>query len=253
MAPDGRRKSIRRSFGSHRSSSSIQKSEVYINVYDLLPPGRISSALWFLGSSLLHTGVVINSLSREYAFGGHTHPHVSGVYSTAPGQEPPGGTFRCSLLQGFTLRAPYEIDALIRDVSRAFPGPSYNLLTNNCNHFSSFLCEKLTGRPAPSWMNRAATIGVILPCIVPSEWIQPPDAGNAEGDLLMEEEEDENERTAMLRKKRRPKPRILQTKSGNQDAVTWERSGSSRKVVRMTDTDGRTMPVSERAPAVHVQ
>lgn len=102
-------------------------------------------------------------------------------------------------------------------------------------------------------MNRAATIGVILPCIVPSEWIQPPDAGNAEGDLLMEEEEDENERTAMLRKKRRPKPRILQTKSGNQDAVTWERSGSSRKVVRMTDTDGRTMPVSERAPAVHVQ
>lgn len=251
MAPDGRKKSIRRSFGSHRSSSSIQKSEVYINVYDLLPPGKISSALWFLGSSLLHTGVVISSLGREYAFGGHIYPHVSGVYSTASGQEPPGGSFRCSLLQGFTLRAPHEIDALIRDVSRAFPGPSYNLLTNNCNHFSSYLCERLTGRPAPSWMNRAATIGVILPCIVPSEWIQPPDAGNVEGDLLMEEEQEDDERTAMLSKKKRPKPRIFQTEYGSEDTVTWERSGSSRRVTKMIDTDGRTMPVSERAPAVH--
>lgn len=39
MASGGRRKSAstRHSFGSQRSSSSIQKSEVYINVYDLLP------------------------------------------------------------------------------------------------------------------------------------------------------------------------------------------------------------------------
>ncbi|KAL8936182.1 MAG: hypothetical protein Q9216_005066 [Gyalolechia sp. 2 TL-2023] len=251
MASGGRKKSLRRSFGSHRSSSSIQKSEVYINVYDLLPPGKVSSTLWFLGSSLLHTGVVINSLNREYAFGGHTHPHVSGVYSTAPGQEPPGGTFRCSLLQGFTLRAPYEIDAVIKEVSRAFPGTSYNLLTNNCNHFSSFLCEKLTGRPAPTWMNRAATIGVILPCIVPRDWIEPPDAGSAEGELLMEEEEEEDERTAMLRKKR-PKRGSFRTNFGNEDVVSWERSGGGRKERRMTDTDGRMMPVSERAPAVQV-
>lgn len=43
-------------------------------------------------------------------------------------------------------------------------GTSYNLLTKNCNHFTSYLCEKLTGRSAPSWLNRAASIGVALPC-----------------------------------------------------------------------------------------
>ena len=50
-------------------------------------------------------------------------------------------------------------------------GTSYNLLTKNCNHFTSYLCQKLTGRPAPSWLNRAASIGVALPCVVPREWI----------------------------------------------------------------------------------
>lgn len=46
-------------------------------------------------------------------------------------------------------------------------GTSYNLLTKNCNHFTSFLCQKLTGRSAPSWLNRAASIGVALPCEYP--------------------------------------------------------------------------------------
>ena len=48
----------------------------------------------------------------------------------------------------------------------------------NCNHFTSYLCEKLTGRAAPSWINRAATIGVALPCVVPREWIDAPDHGH---------------------------------------------------------------------------
>ncbi|KAI4207095.1 MAG: hypothetical protein LQ348_000679 [Seirophora lacunosa] len=261
MASGGRRTSTsdRRSLASRRSSSSIVKSEVYINVYDLLPPGKVSSALWFLGSSLLHTGVVIKSLKREFAFGGHSHPNLSGVYSTPPGLEPPGGTFRCSLLQGLTLRAPREIEAVIVEVSRAFPGTSYNLLTNNCNHFSSFLCEKLTGRAAPSWMNRAATIGIVLPCIVPKEWVEPPDADSAEGELLVqeeeeeEEEEEEDERAAMLRKTKRSRPGSFQAKFGSEDPVSW-RVGRRRSSGqgRMTDTDGRAMPVSERAPEVQV-
>ncbi|KAL9017051.1 MAG: hypothetical protein Q9185_005605 [Variospora sp. 1 TL-2023] len=222
-------------------------------------PGKVSSALWFLGSSLLHTGVVIKSLNREFAFGGHAHPNLSGVYSTPPGLEPPGGTFRCSLLQGMTLRAPREIEAVIIEVSRAFPGTSYNLLTNNCNHFSSSLCEKLTGKAAPSWMNRAATIGIVLPCIVPKDWVEPPGAESAEGELLVqqeeeeEEEEEEGERAAMLRKTKRPRPGDFQTKFGSEDPVLW-RVGKRRSSGQgePTDTDGRTMPASERAPEVQV-
>lgn len=182
---------------SHRSSSSVAKTEILINVYDLLPPGKLASTLWFLGSSLLHTGVVVKSLNREYAFGKHDQPNLSGVYWTKPHMEPPGGTFRCELLQGFTLRPDHEIETIIREVSEEFSGPSYSLLSNNCNHFTSYLCGKLTGKPAAAWLNRAASIGLALPCVVPREWIEPPDHDTADGELLEEEEDDE--RTSMLR------------------------------------------------------
>ncbi|KAL8760461.1 MAG: hypothetical protein Q9184_003359 [Pyrenodesmia sp. 2 TL-2023] len=229
--------------------------EVIVMAYRLcetFAPGKLSSLLWCLGSSLLHTGVVVKPLNREFAFGGHNYPDLSGVYSTPPGLEPPGGTFRCSILQGFTLRTPNEIQTVIQEIARGFPGPSYNLLTNNCNHFSSFLCEKLTGTAAPSWMNRAATIGIVLPCIVPREWVEPSDAESAEGELLVQEEE-EDERAAMLTKKKRRRPGSFRSKFGSEAPVTWKvgRRGSGGQGV-MTDTDGRTMPASERAPVVEV-
>ncbi|KAH7628537.1 PPPDE putative peptidase domain-containing protein [Sordaria sp. MPI-SDFR-AT-0083] len=167
---------------SHRSTLSIQKTEILINVYDLLPPGHISSTLWFLGTSLLHSGVVING--REYAYGGHAHRGKTGVYWTAPRTEPPGGTFRCELLHGFTLATPAEIDAIIREVSEEFLGTAYNLLTKNCNHFTSHLCQKLTGLPGPAWLNRAASIGVALPCVVPKDWIEVPEYDTADGELV---------------------------------------------------------------------
>lgn len=177
-------------------STALARTEILINVYDLLPPGKLSNALWFLGSSLLHTGLAVQSLNREYAFGGHDRPGLSGVYWTKPKAEPPGGTWRCELLHGFTFSTEEEIEIIIRQASQQFQGPSYNLLTNNCNHFTSFLCEKLTGRPAPSWLNRAASIGIALPCVVPREWVSPPDHDNADGELV---EDEEDERTSMLR------------------------------------------------------
>lgn len=48
-------------------------------------------------------------------------------------------------------------------------------LTSAGNHFTSHLCEKLTERPAPAYINRAASIGVALPCVVPAGWIEPPE------------------------------------------------------------------------------
>ncbi|KKA26298.1 hypothetical protein TD95_001765 [Thielaviopsis punctulata] len=159
----------RRSIMSHRSTISLQKTEVTIHVYDLLPPSRLSSALWTFGSSLLHSGVVING--REYAYGGHQKRGMTGVYWTQPKTVPPGGTFRCEILHGFTLASPGEIEAVLKEASQKFHGTSYNILTKNCNHFTAYLVERLTGSPGPSWLNRAASIGLIFPCIVPREWL----------------------------------------------------------------------------------
>ncbi|GAB1727072.1 hypothetical protein NU195Hw_g3925t1 [Hortaea werneckii] len=218
---------------SHRDSVALQKIEISINVYDLLPPGRLSSFLWTIGGSLLHSGVVING--REYAYGGHNKRGITGVYWTRPHFEPPGGTWRCNILQGFTLRTPQEIDQLVREVSDHFLGVNYNLLTNNCNHFTNALCERLTGKSAPAWVNRAASIGLALPCMVPKEWIAPPDHETAEGELVEEEEnfeddDDEDERAAMLvsdRRRRAKEQQQQQQRRKRQDSEASRKTAGS--------------------------
>ncbi|KAL8776744.1 MAG: hypothetical protein Q9213_008143, partial [Squamulea squamosa] len=208
-------------------------------------PGKISSTLWRLGSSLLHTGVVIKSLNREYAFGGHNHPTLTGVYYTKPGLEPEDVTFRCSLLQGFSLLPPAELERVVREVSSQFLGPSYNLLTNNCNHFSSALCERLTGKAAPAWMNRAATIGVVLPCLVPKDWTGPAAADEDSGSDNRGEE-----RRELLAKKARERPGDLKAKLGSEDSSTRRKrkEEGEGKEGMMRDEDGRVLPASETTP-----
>jgi hypothetical protein len=152
--------------------------------------------LWFFGTSLLHSGVVIDG--KEYAYGGHDRRGVTGVYWTKPRTEPPGGTFRCEILHGFTVAPQGQIHTIIREASEEFQGTMYNLLTKNCNHFTSYLCQKLTGRSGPGWLNRAASIGVALPCVVPRGWIDPPDYDAADGELVAEDDP-ADERSRMLR------------------------------------------------------
>jgi deubiquitinase DESI2 len=198
---------------------------------------------------------------KEYAYGGHNKRNTTGVYWTKPQFEPPGGTFRQSILQGFTFRSEKEIEAIVKQVSDEFLGTNYNLLTNNCNHFTNALCEKLTNKPAPGWLNRAASIGLALPCMVPKEWVQPPDFDTADGELLDEEDEGDEEHSAMLASEQRRRHREAQ-RAGSLEGVD-EEAGSSLaggrrlfskdetpppRLVSVKDTSGREMPVAERAP-----
>lgn len=179
-----------------------------------------------------------------------------------PRLEPPGGTFRLEILQGFTVRSDAEIEAVIKEASEAFPGTSYNLLTNNCNHFTSYLCQKLTGRPAPKWLNRAASVGLSLPCLIPTDWITPPEYDSMDGSLV-DEEEDDDERTRMLRKEQwRRCSRASEDEwvdemgrfggsSGASSTPAGRRSHAREegpRPVTVRDTDGREIPASERAP-----
>ncbi|KAJ3478598.1 hypothetical protein NLG97_g8535 [Lecanicillium saksenae] len=163
----------------------------------------MSSMLWTLGTSFLHSGVVING--REYAYGGHNKKGVSGVFWSKPRTPPPGGSFRCELLHGFTLATEDEINATLQAASQQFLGPDHNLLKQNCNHFTAYLCKALTGDPGPTWLNRAASIGKALPCLVPRDWLEAPDAAAVDGELLDSDEEDDDEateRSTMLQKGR---------------------------------------------------
>jgi hypothetical protein len=264
MSSSTRPKPSRKSSSQHRTTLSLQRTEVTIHVYDLLPPGKIATVLWAIGSSLLHTGVVVGD--REYAYGGHDRRDLTGVYWTKPGQEPPGGTFKQAILHGFSFRPEEELEAIIQEASHEFQGTSYNLLTKNCNHFTSYLCERLTGRPAPGYLNRAASIGVALPCVVPREWIAPPDYDTADGELLDEEFEDEG--ASMLRHDReRERHRTAEEARGWENTsypaggsrgdqgsargpIRYEAGNLAPRLVNIAETDssGRPIPPAERAP-----
>lgn len=139
-------------------------------------------------------------------------------------------------------------------------GPSYNLLTRNCNHFTSYLCSNLTGQPAPAYLNRAASIGVALPCVVPAGWVEPPECelddqgeqarltthaagavsrhsvgdGDAWGSSEGEYTDDEEVEWRRRRRERR--------RSGDGGGMMkGRRSGELR------DTSGRELPGAERA------
>lgn len=149
---------------------------------------------------------------------------------------------------------------MIKECSEDFLGERYNLLTNNCNHFTSALCERLTGKAAPSWLNRAASVGLALPCVVPKEWVNPPECETAEGDLLDDDEED-SEGAAMLgserRKQQREARRDGSLESDNEEAGSSLAGGKRLfkkdetpppRLVAVKDTSGRDIPVAERAP-----
>lgn len=204
--------------------------------------------LWTFGASLLHSGVVING--KEYAYGGHDHPGVTGVYFTKPKVVPPGGTFRSEILHGFTLATDDEIEATIRAASEEFTGTSYNLLTKNCNHFSSYLVEKLTGTPGPGWLNRAASIGVAFPCVVPREWIDPPEYDTVDG-ALVDDDDMASESARMLRSSGEA-PRLVGDNTPYEERFDLDEDDSDdghRRTSRTSrDSSGRRLPTAELAP-----
>lgn len=196
----------------------------------------------------------------RYAYGGHDKRGLTGVYWTRPRTEPPGARFRCEILQGFTLQTEKEVDAIIREVSEEFLGSSYNLLNQNCNHFTNALCERLTSRPAPNWLNRAASIGVAFPCVVPRDWLAPPDHETAEGELLDDDTEDESSMMLQSRQLESEQHELdeadglegltaPETESdSDEETGNVASDGKGRENASIRDTSGRLMPPSERAP-----
>ncbi|KAF8966999.1 hypothetical protein BGZ46_000266 [Entomortierella lignicola] len=38
------------------------------------------------------------------------------------------------------------------------------------------MAYRLTGSRPPAWINRAAKLGTMFPCVVPQDWVEPPSA-----------------------------------------------------------------------------
>mmetsp|Transcript_99889 Transcript_99889/g.280886 ORF Transcript_99889/g.280886 Transcript_99889/m.280886 type:complete len:376 (-) Transcript_99889:107-1234(-) len=146
---------------------TIDASNVYCNIYDIVP--SVNSASRFMRSEwgIYHTGVQVHGL--EISYGGH--PDAStGVFCAKP-RSAQGCTFRERLLIGRVELDPLELRTRIAELARQWPGNTYNPFERNCNHFTDFLCRELTSKPAPPFINEFThsrfVRGVFYGCVMP--------------------------------------------------------------------------------------
>lgn len=133
---------------------------VYLNVYDLTP---VNGYMYWAGLGIFHTGLEV--YGAEYAFGAHDFP-TSGVFEVEP-RQCPGFKFRRAIFMGTTSLDPSEVRDFMEQQSQNYYGDTYHLIAKNCNHFCDDICQKLTGKSIPKWVNRLARIGSVCNCVLP--------------------------------------------------------------------------------------
>eukprot|EP00871_Galdieria_phlegrea_P003675 jgi/Galph1/4308/GphlegSOOS_G2958.1 len=165
------------------SSSSL----IVLNVYDLVHPvyterfQEWNNYLIYLGLGLFHSGVEV--FNKEYSFGA-SDSYETGVFCVTP-RHTIGAIYRQSVTIGETSLTAFEVANVLEDIARDYPGCSYSLLYNNCNHFSNDLCIRLCGHPIPKWINRLAFLAGYFPCISTGlEADEPPSSLNDTGWIL---------------------------------------------------------------------
>uniref|UniRef100_A0A2N9G6G1 PPPDE domain-containing protein n=1 Tax=Fagus sylvatica TaxID=28930 RepID=A0A2N9G6G1_FAGSY len=82
----------------------------------------------------------------------------TGVFSCPSGKNPMY-TYRECIVLGQTNFSILKINQILRELSREWPGNSYDLLSKNCNHFCDEFCERLGVEKLPGWVNRFANAG----------------------------------------------------------------------------------------------
>nr|XP_029123398.1 uncharacterized protein LOC105054964 [Elaeis guineensis] len=140
--------------------------EVVVHIYDVTNSGsektnntilqinRIFKDGIGLGG-IFHSAVQIYG-DEEWSFG--FCEYGSGVFSCPPRRNPMY-TYRESIVLGKTNCSVFMVNQILRELSRAWPGSSYDLLSRNCNHFCDAFCELLGVPKLPGWVNRFANAG----------------------------------------------------------------------------------------------
>ncbi|KAK4350879.1 hypothetical protein RND71_030192 [Anisodus tanguticus] len=82
----------------------------------------------------------------------------TGVFSCPAGRNPMY-TYRECIVLGNTDHSIFKVNQILRELSREWPGHSYDLLSKNCNHFCDEFCERLGVEKLPGWVNRFAHAG----------------------------------------------------------------------------------------------
>ncbi|XP_030475998.2 deSI-like protein At4g17486 [Syzygium oleosum] len=148
--------------GAHHASVTRTEweTQVVVNVYDLTPANSYTA---WCGLGIFHSGIEVHG--KEYGFGAHDFP-ASGVFEVEP-RSCPGFIYRCSISLGHINIPPSDFRLFIEHMASEYHGDTYHLISKNCNHFTSDVAFRLTGKTIPGWVNRLARLGSLCSCILP--------------------------------------------------------------------------------------
>ncbi|KAI3471164.1 hypothetical protein Pfo_027827 [Paulownia fortunei] len=141
-------------------------TEVILHVYDVTNSGndKTNNTIMQINKifkdgiglgGIFHSAVQVFG-DDEWSFG--FCEQGTGVFS-CPSTKNPMYTFRESIKLGKTSFSIFKVNQILRELSREWPGHSYDLLSKNCNHFCDEFCERLGVPKLPGWVNRFAHAG----------------------------------------------------------------------------------------------
>ncbi|XP_024175795.1 uncharacterized protein LOC112181637 isoform X2 [Rosa chinensis] len=141
-------------------------AEVVLHIYDVTNSGsdKTNSTIMQINKifkdgiglgGIFHSAVQVYG-EDEWSFG--FCEQGSGVFSCPSGKNPMY-TYRESIVLGTTDCSIFKVNQILRELSREWPGFTYDLLSKNCNHFCDELCERLGVPKLPGWVNRFAHAG----------------------------------------------------------------------------------------------
>src|SRR3989338_6423044 len=157
---------------------SIPKTEIHLNVYDLID----NNNYFTYGLGIYHSGLQIGG--TEYTFG------REGAFTHEPKKAPQAPLRETIYLS--TIELPRDrITSIVDEVSREFNTTKYHLLKRNCNHYAKALYDRIIdrcGRVAkeksvsiPGYVNRMAWLGSKFSCLIPPEIVNTAVPSSADG------------------------------------------------------------------------
>jgi len=140
-------------------------AEVTLHVYDVTNSGnvRANSAIMNL-NKVMRGGIGLGGIfhgavevyGKEWSFG--FCETGSGVFNCPP-KANPMYTYRESVSLGTTTLTSAEVQRVISELIKKWPGNLYDLLHRNCNHFCDEFSAELKAQKLPLWVNRFANAG----------------------------------------------------------------------------------------------
>jgi len=151
--------------------------QVYLTIYDLCPCWNVLGHT--IGLGVYHSGVEVDGV--EYTFDNHGGDG-SGLVWHAPYFTDPSFAAAMPLRARLPLGcSPFDSrqgHRLLREMRTDWPSQAYDLLENNCHHFTAAAADVLEVCAVPRWVNRTGEILRIISGAAPAERTMPTSANS---------------------------------------------------------------------------